>query len=104
MKVAALSEEPPATRATRSHGGTHARGGYSSSRSTVAMGRGRGRGRHRSHATATTRAKSYRVGRGDNLWRIARRNGTSVAVIKRANGLRRDSDLKLGQVLSIPGK
>ncbi|MEA2691967.1 MAG: hypothetical protein QOJ16_1354 [Acidobacteriota bacterium] len=103
MKVAALSEEPPAARA---HRGSHARGSYSSSsRSTVAVGRGRGRHRSRgARAAAVNRGKSYRVGRGDNLWRIARRNGTSVAVIKRANGLRRDSDLKPGQVLSIPGK
>jgi hypothetical protein len=106
MKVAALSEEPPATRATRGHRSTHARGSYRASRPSYDTAVGRGRGRHRSHARAAAapRTKSYRVGRGDNLWRIARRNGTSVAVIKRANGLRRDSDLKPGQVLSIPGK
>jgi hypothetical protein len=111
MKVAALADEAPATRA---HRGTHARGSYTASArpsyTTTATGRGRG-SRHRSRATHATRAaattahaKSYRVGRGDNLWRIAHRNGTSVAVIKRANGLRRDSDLKPGQVLSIPGR
>lgn len=102
MKVAALADEAPATRA---HRGTHARGSYTA----TATGRGRG-SRHRSRAAHATRtaaavhAKSYRVGRGDNLWRIAHRNGTSVSVIKRANGLRRDSDLKPGQVLSIPGR
>jgi hypothetical protein len=113
MKVAALADEAPATRA---HRGTHSRGSYvtsgRASYSSTATGRGRG-SRHRSRTARGTRtasraaashAKSYRVGRGDNLWRIAHRNGTSVAVIKRANGLRRDSDLRPGQVLSIPGR
>jgi LysM repeat protein len=113
MKVAALADETPSIRIRR-------HGSYIATRTSYApITTGRGRGaRHRSRATRgttaratsrptshpTPRPKSYRVGRGDNLWRIAHRNGTSVAVIKRANGLRRDSDLKAGQVLSIPGK
>lgn len=109
MKVAALSEVP-ATRAA--HRGSHSRPSYSATRtsydSTTAAGRGRGRHRRSRSASASSasaaHARSYRVGRGDNLWRIARKNGTSVEVIKRANGLRKDSDLKAGQVLSIPGK
>ncbi len=47
-------------------------------------------------ATAT-----YRVRRGDNLWRIARSHGTSTSSIQRANGLR-SSSIKPGQVLKIP--
>lgn len=45
--------------------------------------------------------KTYRVGRGDSLWTIAKRHGTSVTEIKRANGIR-SSRLKPGQVLAIP--
>jgi LysM repeat protein len=103
MKVAAFSEVP-STRARR--GTSRARASYASSRASYDTAVGRGRGRHhRSRAASTsrsTRAKNYRVGRGENLYRIAKKNGTSVEEIKRANGLRRDSDLKAGQVLSIP--
>ncbi|HMB55312.1 MAG TPA: DUF5715 family protein, partial [Thermoanaerobaculia bacterium] len=44
---------------------------------------------------------TYRVRRGDNLWEIARRHGTSTREIQRANGLR-SSRIKPGQVLRIP--
>lgn len=51
----------------------------------------------------TTRAKNYTVKSGDNLDRIARRNGITVDQLKRANGLSSDK-LKPGQTLKIPGK
>jgi LysM repeat protein len=44
---------------------------------------------------------TYRVRRGDSLWTIARRHGTSTSSIQRANGLR-SSRIKPGQVLKIP--
>lgn len=44
---------------------------------------------------------TYRVGRGDSLWTIAQRHRTTVASIKRANGIR-SSQLKPGQVIKIP--
>ncbi|HYO16194.1 MAG TPA: DUF5715 family protein [Thermoanaerobaculia bacterium] len=50
---------------------------------------------------ASAETKSYRVGRGDSLWTIARRHGTSVASLKKANGIS-SSRLKPGQVLEIP--
>ena len=43
----------------------------------------------------------YRVRGGDSLWEIAKRHGTSVASLKRANGMS-SSRLKPGQVLEIP--
>jgi LysM repeat protein len=46
-------------------------------------------------------AAEYRVRSGDSLWEIARRHGTSVAAIQRANGLR-GSSLRPGQTLVIP--
>ncbi len=46
--------------------------------------------------------RKYTVRRGDTLWEIARRNGTSVSQLKRDNGLTR-SYLTPGQKLTIPG-
>lgn len=48
-----------------------------------------------------TSLASYRVRRGDSLWEIARRHGTSTESIQRANGLT-GSRIKPGQVLRIP--
>jgi hypothetical protein len=45
----------------------------------------------------------YRVRGGDSLWEIAKRHGTSVASLKRANGMS-SSRLKAGQVLAIPAR
>ena len=45
----------------------------------------------------------YKVRRGDTLWDIARRNGTSVAVIKEANNLR-SGRIHPGEVLTIPAR
>jgi nucleoid-associated protein YgaU len=45
----------------------------------------------------------YRVRGGDSLWEIAKRHGTSVDRLKRANGMR-SSRLKPGQVLEIPAR
>jgi LysM repeat protein len=44
---------------------------------------------------------SYRVNRGDSLWSIARRHGTTVDTLKRLNGLRNTAILA-GQTLSVP--
>jgi hypothetical protein len=89
---AAASYRGSATARGRSARGRRGRG-------HVARG---GRGSRSSHSR-TVRGKNYRVGRGDNLWRIARRNRTSVAEIARANGIRGAAELKPGQVLAIPG-
>lgn len=45
----------------------------------------------------------YRVRSGDNLWTIARRHDTSVATLRRLNGLS-SSRLKPGQVLTLPAR
>lgn len=42
----------------------------------------------------------HRVQRGDTLWRIARRYGTTVNLIKAQNGLRSDA-LQVGKVLKV---
>jgi hypothetical protein len=43
----------------------------------------------------------YRVNRGDSLWSIARRHGTSVDALKQLNNLR-NTRIVAGQVLSVP--
>lgn len=48
-----------------------------------------------------TNSKTYTVVSGDTLTRIAKKNGTDVATLKSANGLRSDS-LAVGQVLNLP--
>ncbi len=45
----------------------------------------------------------YKVRRGDNLWSIARRHGTSVQAIRRANKVA-STRLRPGQVLAIPAR
>lgn len=45
--------------------------------------------------------KTWRVSRGDTLWGIARRYGTSVAAIQRLNGLA-GATIRPGQVLRLP--
>lgn len=47
--------------------------------------------------------KSYSVKSGDNLTTIAKRHGTTVAELKKANGLSGDA-LRPGQTLKLPGK
>jgi membrane-bound lytic murein transglycosylase D len=46
---------------------------------------------------------TYRVRRGDNAWKIARRYGLSLNALLRANGLGRHSVLRPGQKLVLPG-
>ena len=43
----------------------------------------------------------YRVRRGDSLWRIAKRYGTSVDRICRLNGISRNSTLRIGKTLRV---
>ena len=44
----------------------------------------------------------YRVRRGDNLWRIAKRFGVSASQIQRANNIRHRDRIHPGQTLRIP--
>lgn len=47
---------------------------------------------------------TYIVKSGDSLWVVAKRNGITVADLASANGVSRDSVLKVGQKLMIPAK
>lgn len=51
--------------------------------------------------TKSSGGGSHTVVQGDTLWAIARKNGTTVAKLKAANGLSGDN-LKLGQKLKLP--
>ena len=58
--------------------------------------------RRDTRVAARNGATRYRVRRGDSLWAIARRHGTSVERIKDVNDMR-SSRVIAGQVLLIPG-
>lgn len=47
---------------------------------------------------------THTVVKGDNLWAIARKHGTTVRELAAANKLRSDATLQLGQKLVIPAK
>jgi LysM repeat protein len=49
-----------------------------------------------------TPATTYVVGKGDNLWIIAKKNHIRVSVLAKANGLGSASSLHIGQKLIIP--
>ncbi len=57
--------------------------------------------RRRPKAGARGRTR-YTVRSGDNLWKIARKFGTTVKALRRANNMRRKSGLRPGQRLVIP--
>ena len=67
--------------------------GTKSSRSTAA--------RKSSSRKSAPKARTYTVKKGDTLGAIARRNGTSVKALKRANGLKSDL-IHINQKLTIP--
>ena len=67
--------------------------GSKSSRSTAA--------RKSSSRKSAPKARTYTVKKGDTLGAIARRNGTSVKALKRANGLKSDL-IHINQKLTIP--
>jgi len=46
--------------------------------------------------------ETYTVERGDNLWTIAKRNNVSLNELYAANGLNKDSILRIGQQIQIP--
>lgn len=67
--------------------------GSKSPRSTAA--------RKSSSRKSAPKARTYTVKKGDMLGAIARRNGTSVKALKRANGLKSDL-IHINQKLTIP--
>jgi membrane-bound lytic murein transglycosylase D len=54
-------------------------------------------------STSSKGSGTYKVKRGDTLWEIATRYGTTTSAIKRENGLGRSSRIYPGQKLRIPG-
>lgn len=55
-----------------------------------------------SKTTASRNQTSHVVSRGDSLWNLAKRYGTTVREIQEINGLR-TTQLHIGQVLKLPG-
>lgn len=56
-------------------------------------------GRHR-----TSTSSSYTVQKGDSLWKISRKYGTSVSALANANNISESAIIRIGQRLRIPGK
>ena len=55
-----------------------------------------------SHAAIKT--VKHTVKKGDTLYMIAKKNHTTVSAIKKVNGMKKGSTLKLGKVLKVPSK
>lgn len=53
---------------------------------------------------AATKTVKHTVKKGDTLYAIAHKNHTTVAAIKKANGIKKGQTLKLGKVLKVPSK
>jgi LysM repeat protein len=49
------------------------------------------------------REKTYKVKRGDTLWDIARRFGTTTSTLRRLNDLGRSARIFVGQTIQIAG-
>ena len=49
-------------------------------------------------------SKTYSVQKGDNLWKIANKNGISVEELKKANNIKNDDKLAPGDKLKLPKK
>ena len=72
-----------------SHGGSSSRGSSKKKTSSKSSSKGSGKG------------GSYAIKSGDSLSTIARKNGTTVAKLKAANGLSSDT-IRAGKTLKIP--
>lgn len=56
-----------------------------------------------SNRSSNSSSGSYTVKSGDTLWSIARKTGVTTEALRKANGMRTDDALKLGQRLTLPG-
>lgn len=74
----------------------------SSSRTSKTQGSGSKKSTKKKSASSAA-PKSYSVKSGDNLTTIAKKHGTTVAELKKANGLKGDA-LRPGQTLKLPAK
>ena len=54
--------------------------------------------------TGVTPATTYKVVSNDSLWKVAKKHGIGIDDLAKANNLRPNSPLKVGQKLIIPGK
>ena len=87
------SSSPAKPSVTKKSSARKSTAGSKSSRSTAA--------RKSSSRKSAPKARTYTVKKGDTLGAIARRNGTSVKALKRANGLKSDL-IHINQKLTIP--
>ncbi len=60
--------------------------------------------RGRRYVAQNHKGKKYRVRKGDSLYVIARRFGTTISKLRFLNGMRRRSVLKIGRLIQLPAK
>lgn len=84
-----------------SEGGQGAGMDYSSWRSSHGTSSSRSSSKKKTSSKSSSKGRSYTIKSGDTLGAIARRNGTSVAKLKAANGLKSDM-IRAGKTLKIP--
>ena len=94
QSASSYASNPPAKPSvTKKSSARKSTAGSKSSRSTAA--------RKSSSRKSAPKARTYTVKKGDTLGAIARRNGTSVKALTRANGLKSDL-IHINQKLTIP--
>lgn len=101
--LAAATSQAPATRASADNTAVAERNGDGPGAAVVAAASAgtSSSGARTVSSTSDVDVQSYRVNRGDSLWSIARRLGTTVDTLKSLNGLR-GSALVAGQVIQVP--
>lgn len=102
--LAAATSPAPAPRATAEATAVAERNGDGPGAAVVAAASAGSTGsgpRQVSNTSDDVDVQSYRVNRGDSLWSIARRHGTTVDTLKSLNGLR-GSALMAGQIIQVP--
>ncbi len=88
-----------------SKAGNSASADTKSNRPSASKATGSGSKNSSARKTTPPKPKNYTVKSGDNLERIARANGTTVAELQRINGMKKgDTKIKIGDNLKIPAK
>jgi hypothetical protein len=84
-----------------SHGGSSSHRTSKTKKKTSSKSNGKSSSKSGSHKGGSHKGGSYTIKSGDSLGAIARKNGTTVAKLKSANGMSSDK-IRAGKTLKIP--